>query len=83
MDLWTIAVLIMSGLMIRCSAFLSNGARPLPVRQVICRNLNRLLCDRDEVITNDATKQMSVRLKKSDPRAKHIKEVSFERLSAV
>ena len=70
-------MLIMSGILIRCNAFLPSGARLLPARLIIRRNLNRLLCDMDEVITDVATKEMSVVLKKGDTRAKHIKEVCY------
>jgi len=77
MGLWTLAALIMSGIAIKCSAFILGGARFSPGSSVIRRNLNRLLCDQDEVITNEATKEMTVLLKKGDQRAKHIKEVYF------
>ena len=68
----------MSALLTIGHGFILSGRRSasIPsVRFVLRRNLNRLLCEMDEVKVDENTHQMTVLLQKKDARAIHIKEV--------
>ncbi len=74
MSYWSSLVLIMIALSTGLHAY-RFGVTRFASRLMTRRNMNRLLCEETEVNIDKNTNELTLLLKKGDPRTKHIKEV--------
>ena len=76
MSYWSSILLIMIALSAGLHAYRFEATR-FAGRLMTRRNMNRLLCEITEVNIDKHTQEMTLALKKDDPRTKHIKEVMY------